>query len=487
MGRACVASLVGGVALTLTACGAGSGGDGESQSSSSVANTIPTSWTTAAWFIDPANSTGKASDSNACTTAAKPCLTYAEVATLWGTYSPRLRQNTTITFMSSQPGNADPVYFNPYIENGVQVTLQGSLGTAQEVATGTLSNVVTKSRATGQLTEVTLPAGAAPGQLVVNTTKASRAWVYKSAGGSNWFLSQPLAAWSLSGAAFPAETDTWANNDSVVLYQPVSVDLAQVQPTVPDAAVNSWNVDLNVYQLTIFDPLTAPNAQHLDPLYINSNINISESSVQKAISLGAGAKALDSGFINDDFSQSVISSTSGPTMTFWGGQTRYPGAGAFLSLDRADLDGDFIITSVADIYEGEYGAIFIDYGGIVALWDGFEVGQGSFPLNITAIWGGGTLAVLGSSTLGYPPTATATATFLLTGGLYLNQNLLDLTNGTVTGPSTACSVDTSASGSWKCGIALTAANLDLSVSAGGFGGNAVFPGGGTITNTGSAL
>jgi hypothetical protein len=60
------------------------------------------------------------------------------------------------------------------------VSIQGVIGPSQQVATGTLSNVVAKNRAAGQLLETTLPAGAAPGQPVVNSTHSSRACVYKS-------------------------------------------------------------------------------------------------------------------------------------------------------------------------------------------------------------------------------------------------------------------------------------------------------------------
>lgn len=115
------------VTPVLCACSGGSGA--VEQSSSAVAPPLPISWTQPAWFIDPANSTGAASDSNTCTSVTKPCLTYAGVVQIWGgTTSPRLRQNTTITFLSSQWNDGDPVDVTPYVENGATVTLQGALG-----------------------------------------------------------------------------------------------------------------------------------------------------------------------------------------------------------------------------------------------------------------------------------------------------------------------------------------------------------------------
>jgi len=63
---------------------------------------IGESLTQPTWFVDPANVTGNASDSNSGLTAAVPLLTFREIVLRWGSSSPVLAQNTTITFLSDQ-------------------------------------------------------------------------------------------------------------------------------------------------------------------------------------------------------------------------------------------------------------------------------------------------------------------------------------------------------------------------------------------------
>src|SRR5208337_2949529 len=159
----------------------------------------------ATWFIDPANSTGNASDFNSGIDAAHPVLTYQNgVAKKWNTYSPVLNQNTTLTWLSSQPaGNpaGDPVIFTPIIGAtapngpGAFVLVQGTLGPAQQLFTGALASVTPKNRATPQLLQADLGFAAPIGSIVQNTTggKASFAIVYKNVSGTIFALSQPLA------------------------------------------------------------------------------------------------------------------------------------------------------------------------------------------------------------------------------------------------------------------------------------------------------
>ncbi len=443
--------------------------------SACTAPALPSSWRTPAWYIDPANSTGKASDSNACTTAAKPCLTYARVATLWGTYSPTLAQNTTVTFLSSQPDDTDPVYFNPLIENDVSVTLQGALGAAQQVASGALSNVVAKTRSAGQLWQATLPSGAAPGQLVVNGTRTSRAWIYKSAGASNWLLSQPLASNNLA-SIFPPETDNWANGDAVVLYQPVTVDLAQAMPLTPGGNIANENLNLTIYQITVADGSVAATSATQDDLQINNNLLVVESSIRKTVSVEDQGKEYESSFANVDFSQSVLATATELTMSFWGGQTRH-GTGQIVSLPAGDIGADIIVSGEWDVSTGNVYSAFIDTGSVFVARSSF-LGAYAYGSPI-GFWGPGAVDVVGNARLEYPPSDTAVSLFLQTGGLFLNVDPTALEGATAPVASAACSV--APSGTWTCGIPLTPANLDKPVASGGFGGTAVNPGGASVT------
>lgn len=84
----------------------------------------PASWTVPNWYIDPANTTGCAADTNTCTSATcagagtGPCATYAEIVVhRWGTTAPTLAQNTTVSFLSSHSDNSDPVILAPILKN----------------------------------------------------------------------------------------------------------------------------------------------------------------------------------------------------------------------------------------------------------------------------------------------------------------------------------------------------------------------------------
>lgn len=90
----------------------------------------PASWSQAAWFIDPANSTGLANDNNSGLDVGHPVLSYSGgVAAKWGTNSPVLRQNTTLTWLSSQTGNSDPVIFTPIMEGAGGASSAGFIAT----------------------------------------------------------------------------------------------------------------------------------------------------------------------------------------------------------------------------------------------------------------------------------------------------------------------------------------------------------------------
>ncbi len=459
-------------AAFAVSCGNGAGTHGTGDPGSSQADSIPASWKVSSWFIDPANSTGAASDTNTCKTAKVPCLTYGGLAATWGTTSPRLRQNTTITFLSSHSDDTDPVYLSPYIENGAVVSVQGVLGKAQQVASGTLSFVVPKNRSAGRLLQAELPDGAAVGELVVNQTRASRAWVYKSAGGNSWSLSQPLAAAAVSASSaspLPSEVNTWADGDVVYLYSPVAIDLAGVAPVAGAGSATP----LVLYQLTVLDPhgVGAGDVLSID----NPDVVFLETSIQRFAELGATGFSGGPSFANVDFAGGLdaagINAKAG--MAIEAGQIRGVAGHA---IHGAALDEDFILGTPTSIYDGTYGAVFVDTSGAFLVQGddvGFTTAHGA-----PAIWGPGALDVLAQARLDYPQGAgAAQATFLLK-GLFLDLPTAELkTQG---GPTNSCAVDDS--GVWHCGIALTAANLDAPVTSGGFGGTAVDPGASSISN-----
>ena len=465
--------------VAVAACSGGGGTTGGGLAGTTT-DSIPTSWTVGAWYVDPANSTGEASDNNSCQKTTKPCLTFAGLEAKWGTVSPRLRQNTTITFLSSHVDDSDPVYLSPYIENGAAVTVEGSLGTPQRVASGALSYVMGRNRPNGQLLDVGLPAGAAPGQLVVNLSKSnSRAWVYRNADGNSWYLSQPVAAEALPivpGSA-PAEVNTWAPGDAIVVYQPVAVDVVSAAPVAgPDGA----STPLTFYQLKVLDPLgggAVDAASTHSTLAITSpDVAFVESSIDRLVSISSNGFGNRPDFVNVDFSGGLraVAVTPEAGMSVLAGQIR----NAAWTLSAAALDEDLVVGATLSLSGGSYGAVYVDTGA--ALLPQMNDVSFSQALGAPVLWGPGSVDAITRGRLEYPPGAGgATATFEVK-GLYVDQPVASLARTPLPPPSTACAVDIA--GGWLCGIPVTAASLDAPVTAGGFAGSAVDPGGSTITD-----
>lgn len=436
---------------------------------------IPASWTVAAWFIDPANSSGTASDSNNCTTSATACLTWHQINDVrWGCQGspigcPRLQQTTAIEFLSSQSTNADLVYFFPTIENGAVVQIFGPLGASQQIASGVLSNVTAKNRATPQLL-LAQSGVTAVGQLVVNSTHPSRAWAYKLSSGAIYSMTEPETPVVIPSSQFAcaSEVDTWTNGDSVVVYQPVKINIAAVSPIFEGFGTN--NAPVYIYNIAIADLAAAANITAI------SGSVLWESSISKQM---AATPALSpqpltqcNAFMSSNVS-SFISSTGGSTPPLFFKAGAMTGVN---SLTNTGFFDDIILagqTGIGSSFSGGSGA-----GAFVAVGIYIETAKtltisSQFNGTNTIFWGPGTLNVTGSGRLVY--TSTATANLLTT--LQLN------------GSTTAHSIFTTANVDTPCGgITINKANLDAAASATcattGFGGLAFNPGGASMTTGG---
>jgi hypothetical protein len=437
------------VAVAMIGCGI----SGESSPVGSTTSALA-SWTTPAWFIDPSNRTGAASDGNTCTTADAPCLSYAEIASRWDTFSPMLAQDTSVTFLSSHTDNRDPVYLAPYLLNGASLVVQGALGPDQQVAAGVLGSVAPKNRAASQLLRATLPPGAAAGQLVVNATHASRAWVYANAGESAWLISQPLAPASPGTPtnAGPAEVDTWAEGDAIEFGQGGALEL---------------------YQLTVYDPA---GVDRYDPFTFTSGVRVVESSIQRVTQAGVPGAGAAPAFVNVNLEADVTadlgSSATGP-LSILGGQLENAQYGIYASLRGVTLDADFVLGqgSRADLIDSTYGDFFVDSSAIAYALDGtLSCTPDSGPYGPPTLWGTGTVDVMGVAHMEYPDGANRAQSTFPGVNLQLDTS------------TTACAGTPVTSQTWQCGITLTAPHLDLATAEGGFGGTAVEPGGATISN-----
>lgn len=427
---------------------------------------IPPSWTVSAWFIDPANSATCASDSNSgtsatctggcngaiCTSGIGPLKTYQELLVhRWGCignpqWCPRLRQTTTLTFLSSHTDNSDPVSVSAGLEQGAFLILQGQLTAAQQVCTGTMAVVSAKNRATPQLLVVTLPCAAAANELVVDSTTSSRFWTYSSAGGGNWNTTQPLSPVSTSTWAKPAEVIP-VNGDTVTVYQPTQVNLQNIGGTVADANAG-FNNNTVIYQLNGFDPQGAANDQMT---VSTSSLTVAEAQLQRIeVNNGTGSAINNQNYQNVLWTGGLISTAPGININ---GGAVSPTAFEFAVLveGSANFDRDFQMGLTSNV-SGWHMAT----GFYVASAQSLILTSGYNASMTGIVWGPGTLNVGDSTRLTYPPGATGGATnFKLTGAMQLN------------GQTKACIVNPAAATSYgTCNLgALTGAVLDANLGA----------------------
>ena len=443
----------------------------------------PGPWSQATWFIDPANSTGLANDLNSGADITHPVLTYNfGVAQKWTTYSPMLRQDTTLTWLSSQPaGNGDPVIFTP-IMVGVTATITAPLGAAQQIGAGVLAGVVPKNRGTQQLLEADLGFAAPIGSLVQNTTagKSSYAWVYLNVAGTVFALTQPLAPAALPvlDGMVPVEVDTWANGDSFVVFAPIEVNIVEVDPTVAEYILPDFTAPVQINHVH----LTSANGPFNSEAFIGSDVFTSECSIDPLLTDTSGNTDEFIGYWNAFVSTGAVVKYVGSLNTvFWGGALvgRADGSLVDWAFDfdaivdagpaRINIEASQVFSSNDEIEQGTfYVAGVIRLGGDIGFRNPGAVSGTSL------VWGPGSIDVVGMSRIYYNPGAGgAMATFTQAGGLQLNSQ------------ASATAYD-GTTGLWTILIPITPLKLDTPIGGGGFGGTAINPGGAAYTNQAGA-
>jgi hypothetical protein len=447
--------------------------------SGAVSASCPSSWTQAAWFIDPANVSTCASDSNktcgqsTCTAgvpgvADGPCLSYAQVAARWGTYSPRLLQNTTLTWLSSQVGLGDPVYLTPYVENQSWVAI---VGTLVSQGTATLGTVVALNTGTPTLLTTTLTGATgsqANGQLVVNSTHPSRLWTYKNSAGT-WTLSTPFAA-ATAGAAPPSAATGWTNatnsGDAVTFFAPTTVQIVQFQPILVSLAQASAVNNAVILNVTIPSPGSTDKA---DPLLVNQWVNIFESRVTPMVSYAPTADTNPvPNAVNDCFDIGVrggaaLAAVTRPNYT---GGIMNLGAISFSQFNAtgAELLSNIIMAGTTPTLQyGVVGGAYLETGVTLTI-----TGAGNFT-GAAAVWGPGNVNVQGNSKINYASGAgSAGTTFANTGTLNADTQ------------TKVCSSPPSDAGPPGCNLTLSASQLDTSL--GTTSGCLYVPGGASYCN-----
>jgi len=413
------------------------------------------------WFVDPQNITGLADDRNTGIDATHPVMTWnGGVITKYGTFAPLIKQSVTITFLSSHTDNSDPVVFEPIMGGtAINIIMQGIIGASQTVATVTLSGVVAKNRSTNQLLNANLGAAATSSRLLQNTTHASWALTYKNVSGNVYSISQPFDVNSISSV------DTWANGDTVVIYNPVSVNLVSINPRFTSADVNTFENGIHLQYLTVFSPEGSGN----DPVSIGPFVYATNCIFQRYPSFSSVASGDSVNYYNCGFDGSIIGGPSLHTLASFlnliYGYIRCSNYGQIWG-ENCVLDGDIIIESTGQrtvhMTSISLGFVYLD-GGV------FSANIKVAIYSTAVFWGTGKLDVQIGSTLIYTSPSTAVATFLNSGGLTIN------------GGTTAYAQSVSGGTlSWLGPRTINPTNLDAAVTSGGFGGLAVVPGVGTI-------
>ncbi len=411
---------------------------------------IPVGQTVPNWFVDPANVTGTASDSNDCVTSTTQCLTFQEIEVhRWGTYAPRLQQTTTINVWSSQAaGSLDFLYINPYME-GAAVIVKGNLGATQQIATGTIAvgGFVAKVRSTGTLLQANTGATAI-NQLVVNATHSSRAWTSKSLGGGVFAMSEPIAPITVPGTITGGTSvDTWATGDNVTVFAPPIIHMAEAKPKVANLAGGFTNIGLWFWQVNVSNPTG------LGFIVVNPEVGFVESFIPGLILFeGSSRLGLAAAEVNSIFSDVSGGSIAGPLL-FAGGRLDF----GFIS--SGTFSNDIIVGIGAAGGVGLQGAgqsvlaaAYIDTGATLQL---VQPVRGDISAGGTTIilWGPGGVNLRGNARLSYPAGAgAAAAAFLETGA------------PTLSGQTKSClDVPSAATAFGTCNITVSAANLDTNL------------------------
>lgn len=396
------------------------------------------SWTVPAWFVDPVSGNDAADG----TTSGTPVQHFAEIVKRWGTPTPLLRQDTTVTFLSDQPDFSDPVAISASVVGSTGTfTLRGGL-TAQAGASGTFTTVTPRNRATATRWTITDSSKTGAfwtpfvGMLVHDTTADAWFCVTADLGGGSAEITEPMQ--SAVGNPTPAYAAI-ANGDAYQVFAPIKVNL--VEFAVPTSSGNApvvehvWatgpsfgilNAGFSFFSECRVDTLLSPAS--------------SESFLNAANSYLFGVESDGCTVVGG----AIVSELS----VIWGAESV--------------IDGDCVVLAPALAVEGTLvvgagyfaNALSVPNLGSLGGADGTLIVSGGAIYGTAAFWGPAALGAHVGGDVQY--TGSAAAAFLNTGGMTLD------------GQTTAFSVDLT-SGAWTPGVNVTPANLDTAAPA-GFGG-----------------
>lgn len=358
-------------------------------------------WSVAAWFVDPQNTTTCASDDNSCTSATcgaagsgvGPCKTWGQInAIRWGCLGspvacPRLRQTTTITFLSSHTDDTDPVESFPSIEHGGSLIFTANLTqTVPSVGTSTFTTVInySNSSATNQAANDTGQLIGNKGAMVVDMTKSATFWCNEGTvnGSHICRMTVPMGTVTAPPTALQvpslfvnmtggAGAPGLASGDTYVEYVTTNVNIVAVKPIIADWSAAAPAIPTNgvfLYHLNIFDPSGTPGT---NTVRWGAGVIGLEIHHDRVIDLDGNPGNNDDGCVN----------CSG-----WGGAI-----GGRLSSGHSwhYLGGEFSSTTVTTMNITGMGVIFDGlamYEGAATFPQGVTLGLVFFPFSTLTFW-----------------------------------------------------------------------------------------------------
>lgn len=369
------------------------------------------------------------------------------VSQRWGTTQPILPQTTTMHVLSSETVGQESVVLEPIMTSGSNFVVLGSLATAG--AAFSPSGVTHKVRASpGTLLQLSgMPAGASAGQLVLNVTNQSYAFIDSIAGGVA-VMTQPLTAGPLTTVTNPAggipyvEDDAWLIGNTYQRYNLPQLNLKVFDIYGGDSnsaftTTVAWMQFVHVvddtglvgYSNFVPRPLAGMQMElstdWIDPYFIYDDSGEPYSPDDANCYLNGGAQHLGATMIGG----SMNTALPGNSNEFW---------------KEATIDGDAIVHADSGAKGSPYdifGYVYIDadmdvaHGGTILLENAFFGGN--------QLWGPGDVNLNGNGS-----SFQATGTY----GSSVTVSSLEIT-GLTTGSAYQ-------RGRWFDGISLTPANID---------------------------
>lgn len=407
------------------------------------------SWLVGAWFFDPVHG----SDSATGTDSSHPVQTVmGGIVARWGTPYVTLPQTTTITELSAETLGQEKIILHPTMVGQSGFVIVAPQANMTTVASFTLGTVTSKNRTTGVLLQAAgfSAGGLAVGQLVVNNTHPSRAFIYALSGGTATLM-QPFVTSSSANATtfgyFPAEVDTWATGDSVTVLQTSLLNLEQldVRGSDTNSAGTSggwfWVQGIEVPDVSGTNGASYWSTESPDAFGFIVDSKLDPYVVANTTSASAGLEWID---------DILMGGAVYGTFNYVIGGGSVPASYGLAANDIGNsFDGDVICAGGPKGLSNVSSYTFLGYVYVVGnldLWGHSYIRQeDNLYYSGAALWGPGSLHVHDSSIYEQVGSVTFASHLLVTGGIYIDE---------------ATTATSYSSGTFTDGRAITAANLD---------------------------